>query len=126
MSKKQIFVVDDDDDVRNALVRGMRLRGLEVQAFSSGASFLSEVDPATPGCLVLDQGMPGMSGLELQRKLNDQGYLLKVIFVTGHGNVEQSVQAMRMGAFDFLEKPLRHEHLFERIETALSECGGPE
>lgn len=119
-NEKTVYVVDDDDDVRKALSRSIRLRGLTVLTFSSGAEFLENVDPSARGCLVLDQGMPGMSGLGLQRELNKRGYALQIIFVTGHGNVEQSVQAMRMGAVDFLEKPLRRKVLFDRIESVLS------
>ena len=114
-----IFVVDDDIDVRTSLSRALKLRGFTVETYSSAPAFLDEFDPDRPGCLVLDQGMPHMTGLELQEVLLERGHSIPIIFMTGHGGVNQSVQAMKQGAVDFLEKPFRQDFLVERIEVAL-------
>lgn len=113
-----VFLVDDDEDIRVALTRGLRKRGYEIEAYASAQDFLAGYDGARLGCLVLDHGMPGMTGLELQRHLNRIGAPLPIIFITGHGGVPESVQAIKGGAIDFLEKPFRQTVLVERIETA--------
>ncbi|EAU45177.1 response regulator transcription factor [Salipiger bermudensis] len=118
-SNQMIFIVDDDQDIRTSLTRALTQRGFEVEAFASGREFLAAYDGEQAACLVLDHGMPGMSGLELQALLNGQGSPLAVVFITGHGGVPESVQAMKAGAVDFLEKPFRQSVLIERIETAL-------
>ncbi|VDC25156.1 response regulator transcription factor [Pseudogemmobacter humi] len=114
-----VFVVDDDDAIRSSLSRALRKRGYEVEAFASAEAFLGAWNGQSGGCLILDHGMPGMSGLELQKRLAGQDYLLPIIFITGHGGVPESVQAIKAGAVDFLEKPFRQAVLVERIETAL-------
>ena len=113
-----IFVVDDDQDIRTSLSRSLSIRGFTVRAYDSAQAFLNAYDDTVIGCLVLDYGMPGMSGLELQAHIIRQGYPLPIIFITGHGGVPESVQAMKGGAVDFLEKPFRQSVLVERIETA--------
>ncbi len=113
-----VFVVDDDDDIRRSLVRGLQKRGYLVECFASAHEFLASYDRDRVGCLVLDYGMPGMNGLELQRALNDRGATLPIIFITGHGGIPESVQAIKAGAVDFLEKPFRQQVLTERIDTA--------
>lgn len=113
-----VFVVDDDEHIRASLSRSLRMRGFEVETFPSARDFLDSYDPAKVACLVLDYGLPGMSGLELQEHINRQGYRLPIIFITGHGGVPESVHAMKGGAVDFLEKPFRQSVLVERIETA--------
>lgn len=113
-----VFVIDDDEDVRTSLIRSMTKRGFQVEAFASAQAFLDSYDPARPGCLVLDYGMPGMNGLELQERLAQAGRHVPIIFITGHGGVPVSVQAMKMGAIDFLEKPFSGEALSERIREA--------
>lgn len=115
-----VFIVDDDQDIRTSLTRALGQRGFTVSAFASAQGFLAAYDHETAGCLLLDYGMPGMNGLELQAKLNAMGSPLAVIFVTGHGGVPESVQAMRAGAVDFLEKPFRQSILVERIGVALA------
>lgn len=113
-----VFVIDDDADIRSALARALGTRGYSVEVHASAQSFLKAYDPGRPGCLVLDYGLPGMNGLELQRHLNAEGLTIPVIFVTGHGGVPESVAAIKGGAIDFLEKPFRQADLIERIESA--------
>ena len=113
-----VFLVDDDDDVRVALGRSLRMRGLNVESYSDARSFLDATDRSSGGCLILDYGMPGMDGLELQEHLIEIGSDLPIIFITGHGGIPQSVKATKLGALDFLEKPFDLGTLLERIDTA--------
>ena len=116
-----VFVVDDDEAIREALSRGLRKRGYEVECYGSAAAFLAGRVETQAGCLILDHGMPDITGLELQAHLNAHpGALLPIIFITGHGSVPQSVQAMKGGALDFLQKPFRQSELVERIEAAFA------
>jgi two-component system, LuxR family, response regulator FixJ len=114
-----IFVVDDDEGVRNSLRFLLKSVGLETRALASASEFLAIHQPAQPGCLVLDVRMPGMSGLELQQQLNVRGAVIPVIFITGHGDIPMAVEAMQHGAFDFLQKPFRDQDLIDRIQRAL-------
>jgi two-component system, LuxR family, response regulator FixJ len=114
-----IFVVDDDEGVRNSLRFLLKSVGLTTRALSSASEFLDTYKPSQPGCLVLDVRMPGMSGLELQQQLNIRGATIPVIFITGHGDVPMAVDAMQHGAFDFLQKPFRDQDLIDRIQRAL-------
>ena len=113
-----VFVVDDDEGIRASLTRSLQKRGFPVESFASAQAFLDAYRPDWQGCLILDFGMPGMDGLELQRYLNANQIMLPIIFVTGHGGVPESVQAIKAGAIDFLEKPFRQAVLIERIEAA--------
>lgn len=113
-----VFVIDDDEDIRTSLGRALNKRGFKVEVFGSAQAFLEAFDDAFAGCIILDYGMPGMSGLELQQLLVAKGIALPIIFITGHGGVPESVQAMKAGAIDFLEKPFRSEVLIDRINTA--------
>jgi FixJ family two-component response regulator len=97
----------------------LRAAGYSVEAFPSAGSFLENYDPRRGGCLVLDIRMPEMTGLELQQQLNVRGWRIPVIFITGHGTVSLAIAAMKAGAFDFIEKPLREDALLESIERAL-------
>lgn len=115
-----VFVVDDDEAVRNSMRLLLRSLGLAVVTYGSAAEFLAEYAPGQPGCAVLDVRMPGMSGLELQDELNRRGAIIPVIFVTGHGDVPMAVETMRHGAFDFLQKPFRDHELTDRIKRALA------
>ena len=114
-----VFVVDDDAAVRKAVSRLLRSVGLAVAVFASPREFLAQYDSATPGCLVLDVAMPGLSGLQLQTALGEKGTSLPIIFLTGHGDVSQSVQAMKHGAFDFLTKPVNAKKLLPAIHAAI-------
>lgn len=115
-----VFVVDDDAAVRKSLDMLLRAVGLEVKTFASAQEFLAALDPAQPGCLILDVRMPGMSGLEVQRVLVERGAHLPVIIVTGHGDVAIAVRALKAGAAEFLEKPFSKELLVEHIREALA------
>jgi two-component system response regulator FixJ len=114
-----VFVVDDDEGVRNSLRFLLRSVGLQTQTVASATEFLDTYKPSQAGCLVLDVRMPGMSGLELQQQLNLRGAVIPVIFITGHGDIPMAVEAMQQGAFDFLQKPFRDQDLIERIQQAL-------
>jgi two-component system, LuxR family, response regulator FixJ len=114
-----VFVVDDDAPVRDALKLLLRSVGHRVEAFPSAQDFLDAYHDDRPGCLVLDVRMPGMSGLELQERLNERGAILPIIFITGHGDVPMAVEALQAGALDFLQKPFRDQELLDRIARAL-------
>src|SRR6266568_8503670 len=114
-----VFVVDDYAPIRRALLRLLRAAGFAVLAFASPQEFLAEYDPRTPGCLVLDLDMPAVNGLELQRILATKGSVLPIIFLSGHGDVPKSVQAMKHGASDFLTKPVNDEDLLAAIRVAI-------
>src|ERR1700724_60753 len=114
-----VFVVDDDEAVRNSLCLLLKSLGLAAVPLPAAQEFLSTYRPDQPGCLVLDVRMPGMSGIELQQQLNLRGAVIPVIFITGHGDVPMAVEAMQQGAFDFLQKPFRDQDLIDRIQRAL-------
>ncbi len=114
-----VFAVDDDDGVRHSLAILLDAAGYRVQAYASAPTFLAEYDPARAGCLLLDMNMPGMTGMDLLQALADRGAFLPVIFITGHGDVPLAVQAMKAGAFDFLQKPFKHQDLLDRIARAI-------
>lgn len=114
-----VFLVDDDQDIRTSLTRALGQRGFEVEAFGSAACFLEGYCGNRVACLVLDYGMPKVNGLALQAEVNRRGWPLGIVFITGHGGVRESVQAMKAGAVDFLEKPFRQSELVERIGVAL-------
>jgi len=114
-----VYVVDDDDAVRGSIELLLESVSLKVSTFVSAQEFLEKHDPDRPGCIVLDLRMPGMSGLELQEELNRRGSDLRIVFVTGHGDVPVAVSAMRAGAVDFLQKPFRDEELLSRVRKAL-------
>lgn len=121
LAKATVYIVDDDDGMRRALTLLMSTVGYHAIAFARPTDFLSKFDPNQPGCLVLDVRMPEMSGLEVQQHLNRAGSLLPVILVTGHGDIPMAVQAMKDGAFDFLQKPFRDQELLDRINAALKQ-----
>src|SRR6266853_7018433 len=114
-----VFVVDDDAAVRKAVSRLLRSAGIAVTVFACPREFLAQYDPVTPGCLVLDIAMPGFDGLQLQTTLGEKGSSLPIIFLTGHGDVSKSVQAMKHGAFDFLTKPVSARNLLPAIRAAI-------
>ena len=114
-----VFVVDDATPVRKALSRLLRTAGFTVAAFASAEEFLAQYDPHTPGCLVIDLVMPAVSGLELQSILAQKGSVLPIIFLTAHGDIPKSVQAMKHGASDFLTKPVNDEDLLAAVRVAI-------
>jgi FixJ family two-component response regulator len=116
-----VYVVDDDDAVREALGALLGSVGLTYQSFASSEDFLAVAERNMRGCLLLDVRMPGMSGLELQRALQDHGVVLPVIIITGHGDVPMAVRAMKSGASDFIEKPFNEQYLLDRIQASLKE-----
>jgi len=120
-TKPMVFIVDDDDGVRRAMSALMESVGYVHTAYASASEFLRHYNAGRPGCLVLDIRMPEMSGLELQQELNKRGYHIPVIFVTGHGDVPMAVEAMKKGAFDFVQKPFRDQDLLDRVNHALQQ-----
>jgi two-component system response regulator FixJ len=115
-----VFLVDDDESLGEALVWLLESVDLKVESYGSADELLDSFDPSRPGCLVVDIRMPGMSGLELQKKLRDTGVATPVIFITGHGDVPMCVQAFQQGAFSFLEKPINHQKLLDEIHRAMA------
>ena len=114
-----VFVVEDDPSMRAAVEDLVRSVRLQVRAFASPEEFLESDSPETPGCLVLDVRLPGMSGLALHEELVKEGITLPVIFITGHGDIPMSVRAMKAGAFEFLTKPFHHQELLDAIHAAI-------
>jgi FixJ family two-component response regulator len=115
-----IHVIDDDESFRNALLRLLDAAGFQARGYDSTGAFLMRPVDDRPGCVLLDVRLPGPSGLELQSALQRQGAKLPIIFLTAHANVASSVQAMKKGAVDFLEKPVERDVLLEAIKRALS------
>ena len=114
-----VFVVDDDAAVRKAVSRLLRSAGIAVAVFALPREFLAQYDPDMPGCLVLDLAMPDINGLQLQTTLGKKGCTLPIIFLTGHGDVSKSVQAMKHGAFDFFSKPVKEKDLLPAVRAAI-------
>jgi two-component system response regulator DctR len=119
MNDRTVYVVDDDDAVRDSLAMLFRNAGLAVRSFPSAISFLERAAPAAPGCLVLDIRMPGMSGTALQDELLSRGARLPIIFITGHGDIPTAVEAVKKGAYDFIEKPFDDYQLLTQVMSAL-------
>ena len=115
-----VLIIDDDPSIRTSVVRLMRSVGLEVRAFGSISEFLEADMPDAPTCLVLDIRMPDKSGLDLQRELRATDSDLPIIFITGHGDIPMSVQAMKGGAIEFLTKPFRDQELLDAIQVGLA------
>ncbi|QIG95957.1 response regulator transcription factor [Bradyrhizobium sp. 6(2017)] len=115
-----VLVIDDDVDLRNSLGRLLRSVGLNSKLFASISEFLGSEAPTGPSCLVLDVRLPGESGLEFQRELAAAGRELPIIFITGHGDIPMSVQAMKGGAIEFLTKPIRDQELLDAIQFGLT------
>ena len=116
-----VFVVDDDPAVLKSLSRLLRSARLDVATFGSPREFLERHDSIAPGCLVLDVAMPGLNGLELQEALTKKGSELPIVFLTGHGDIPMSVQAMKRGAVDFLTKPVNDEDLLKAVHAAIEQ-----
>ncbi len=120
MADQCVYVVDDDKAVRDSLALLLKSIGLQAKLFESAQDFLDEYSPDWMGCIILDIRMPGMSGLELQKKLIELQCAMPITFVTGHGDVPMAVEAMQDGAFDFIQKPFRDQELLDRINRALN------
>jgi FixJ family two-component response regulator len=114
-----VFVVDDDPSIRDALTSLIRSVGLGVETFGSAQAFLRHPRPDASGCLVLDVRLPGLSGLDLQRELAAAEMTMPIIFITGHGDIPMTVQAMKAGAVEFLTKPFRDQDLLDAIAQAI-------
>jgi FixJ family two-component response regulator len=114
-----VFVVDDDPSVREALSSLIRSAGLNVKTFSSAQEFLTSQRPDAPACLVLDVRLPGLSGLDLQRELAATHSSIPIIFITGHGDIPTTVEAMKAGAVEFLTKPFHDQDLLDAIQQAI-------
>jgi two-component system response regulator FixJ len=113
-----IYVVDDDEAIRRSLSFLLKTSGFAVQLFEGGLPFLKDAGHLAPGCVLLDVRMPDMDGLEVQRELRGRGVMLPVIIMTGHGDVDMAVQAMKAGASDFIEKPFEKAALLACIAAA--------
>jgi FixJ family two-component response regulator len=114
-----VFLVDDEPGMLKALTRLLQSEGFTVRAFGSAKAFLESYRPEALGCLVLDVAMPEVNGLELQQRLTQGGVLLPIVFLTGHGDIPMSVQAVRAGALDFLTKPVKDADLLRAVRAAL-------
>ena len=119
-AKCLIRTVDDDPAMREALEFMLTAEGWRVKTYENGRAFLTDDAPSTPGCAILDVRMPGMSGLELQQEMNVRGYALPIIFLTGNGDIDMAVSAMRDDAVDFVQKPVRQERLLKAIARAVT------
>jgi FixJ family two-component response regulator len=114
-----VFVVDDDISVRESLELSLRCEGWEPETFASAQEFLTRPRPLGPSCLVLDVSLPGLNGLDLQKRLAVERTDMPIIFITGHGDVATSVQAMKAGAVEFLMKPFKHNVLLDAVRESL-------
>ncbi len=120
MQEQTVFVVDDDDAVRDSIKELVESVGLQAKGYDSALAFLDSFDPQRAGCLVLDVRMVGMSGLVLQERLNELEARIPVIVLTGHGDIPMAVQSLRSGAVDFIQKPYREQALLDSINAALA------
>ena len=119
INKATVFIIDDDEGIRDGLEMLLESIGQESRSFPSGSAFLDAYDEKMTGCIILDIRMPKISGLEVQRKLKQLNCLIPIIFITGHGDIPMAVEAMRLGAIDFIRKPFNEQDLIERINEAL-------
>jgi FixJ family two-component response regulator len=117
-SSPTVFVIDDDVEVRASIQGLLKSAGLHSESFGTAEEFLGRKVPDEPSCLVLDVSLPGVGGLELQRKLADAGVPIPIIFITGHGDIPMTVKAMKTGAVEFLTKPFVDQDLLNAIEQA--------
>jgi len=115
-----VFIVDDDEAVRESLSFLLKSVDIQSQSFASGDEFLGAYKPDWEGCILLDIRMPGISGMEVQRRLVEQDCTLPIIFITGHGDIPMAVEAMHLGAHDFVQKPFHDQELLDRIQAALT------
>ena len=114
-----VFVIDDDPSIRSALERLVASVGLNCQTFATADEYLAQMDPAAPGCLIVDMRLPGLNGFELQEHLNRDGYHPPIIFLTAYGDIKTTVRAMKRGAVDFLTKPFHEQELLDAIRQSV-------
>jgi len=114
-----VYVIDDDDAVRDVLRWLIESVGLQVESFARAANFLEAYQPARPGCMLLDIRMPGLSGFDLQEELANRQISIPIIVITGYAEVAMAVRALKAGAFDFVEKPFNHQILLDRVRAAI-------
>jgi FixJ family two-component response regulator len=119
-----VFVIDDEALIREGIQSLIKSIGLHVETFASAADFMAAKRPDAPACLILDVRMPGLSGLDLQRKLSDADIHIPIIFITGHGDIPMSVRAMKDGAQEFLTKPVRGQDLLDAVQKAVARDRG--
>lgn len=119
--ERTVYVVDDDEALRDALGMLFRTAGLKVETFPSAAAFLQRAKPVRPACLVLDIRMPGLTGTALQEELIERGVRVPIIFITGHGDIPMAVAAVKKGAYDFIEKPFDDYQLLCQVQKALEQ-----
>jgi FixJ family two-component response regulator len=124
MSGRTVYVVDDDEAVRDALGMLFRAAGLHAETFESAAAFLERASPGARCCLVLDIRMPGMNGTGLQDELLRRGVRIPIVFITGHGDIRMAVAAIKKGAYDFVEKPFDDNQLLGQVMSALQGDAG--
>lgn len=118
-----VYIIDDEQDVRDALRMLLKSIGLTVETFSSAGEFLDQYQMEWPGCILVDIRMPGMSGIELQKKLNAMGAPIPVIVISGHADVPTAVRVIQQGAIDLLEKPIAEQDLLDKVQSAIkSDC----
>jgi two-component system response regulator FixJ len=125
-TKSVVHVIDDDEAVRESLAFLLRSADLEVSTYESATAFLAALPQAAPGCVITDVRMPGLSGTELLQKLKEMGVTMPVIVMTGHGDVPLAVEAMKIGAIDFFEKPFDDEALLASVQSSLGSWGEKE
>jgi FixJ family two-component response regulator len=114
-----VFVIDDDENVREAIAGLLKYEGLRCETFGTAQEFLRNPQPDGPACLILDVGLPGMTGLDVQRELAEADMPIPIIFITGHGDIPMTVRAMKSGAIEFLTKPFNDQDLLDAIHVAL-------
>ena len=119
MSSEQVYIVDDDPDVREATSFLVTTAGYAAESFETPEALLDRIARDSAGCLILDVRLPGMNGLELQRELAERQIRMPIIFITGHGDIPMAVEAVNAGALDFLEKPFDNDALLARVEEAV-------
>lgn len=120
-ARPKVFVVDDEPELRKALARLLQAEDIDVEGFGSAADFLDRLTEGDTGCVVLDVALPGLDGLEVQRRLAERKAALPIVFLTGHGDIPMSVQAMKAGAIDFLTKPVKRAELLRAVQAAFAQ-----
>lgn len=120
VEKGTVFVVDDDEAIRDAIAMLLETMNIDCQTYASADEFLDQFDVTRQGCLVLDIRMPGMSGTQLQAKLQEMNANIPIVFITGHGDIPMAVEAMRNGAISFIRKPFSEQELLDCVNEALS------